>query len=223
VERNRPRPSATVAIRPAGDPDSPDERAAAMLIQQITGAQAEGDFRAAKAGLVELRTTYGGTQAAVSAPRLAAEIDVVDTAAAPLQVEKWYQGEGNLDAKGATLVVFWESWCPHCLREMPHVQALYDHYGRRGLDVVGLTNVTRSATDETVTRFIADHGLTFPIGKDHDRTLSDAYAVSGVPAAAIVKDGVVVWRGHPGRLTPDLVEEILDHHSQVGAYSGPRR
>ena len=52
-------------------------------------------------------------------------------------IEKWFQGEDkvNLD-KGTTLLVFWESWCPHCQREVPKVQALYDALADDGLQVV---------------------------------------------------------------------------------------
>ncbi|MFT7518621.1 MAG: hypothetical protein ACI9MC_000753, partial [Kiritimatiellia bacterium] len=52
------------------------------------------------------------------------------------------------------------------------------------------------------------HGVTFPIGKDGGE-LTKFYAVSGVPAAAVVKDGVVVWRGHPAKLDATMIEGWL--------------
>ena len=39
--------------------------------------------------------------------------------------------------------------------------------------------------------------------------MSAAYAVSGIPAAALVKEGKVIWRGHPARLTDELLEQLL--------------
>jgi hypothetical protein len=39
--------------------------------------------------------------------------------------------------------------------------------------------------------------------------MSDYFAVSGIPAAAVIKDGKVVWRGHPGRLTDDMINAWL--------------
>ena len=38
---------------------------------------------------------------------------------------------------------------------------------------------------------------------------SKAFGVSGIPAAAVVKDGKVVWRGHPGRLTEQMIESWI--------------
>ena len=39
--------------------------------------------------------------------------------------------------------------------------------------------------------------------------VSKEFAVSGIPAAAIVKDGEIVWRGHPGRLDDDLINKLI--------------
>ena len=42
-------------------------------------------------------------------------------------IEKYYQGEGNVDlSSGTTLVVFWEVWCPHCRREVPELKETYE-------------------------------------------------------------------------------------------------
>jgi hypothetical protein len=38
------------------------------------------------------------------------------------------------------------------------------------------------------------------IVQDGEWTLSSPFNVSGVPAAAVIKNSVVIWRGHPGRL-----------------------
>ena len=53
-----------------------------------------------------------------------------------------------------------------------------------------------------------EYGLA-PSSIAHQALLSGAYAVSGIPAAALVKDGKVIWRGHPSRLTDELVQQLL--------------
>jgi thiol-disulfide isomerase/thioredoxin len=108
----------------------------------------------------------------------------------------------------ATLVVFWEVWCPHCRREVPNLQATYEKYNSKGLTVVGVTKITKSSTEEKVTEFIAENKLTYPIAKETG-TLSSRFGVRGIPAAAVVKDGKVVWRGHPARLSEDMYESWL--------------
>jgi len=79
----------------------------------------------------------------------------------------------------------------------------------RGLSVVGLTQVSRSATDEKVKAFISTHELTFPIGKENDSSISRHVGVHGVPAAAVVKNGKIVWRGHPARVNNTLLDRWL--------------
>lgn len=191
------------------DANSPEEQAAMALMKEIQTAQQAGDFASAKSKLAELQSKYPTTRAGKSAGRMAAEVNLVGTDAKPLDVEKWYQGKTDINSGKATLLLFWESWCPHCQREMPKAEPIYEQYKSKGLNVVGLTKVTKSASDETVKTFIDEKKLTFPIAKENNAAMSDAYAVTGIPAAAIVKDGKVVWRGHPARLTNEMIEGYL--------------
>ena len=39
--------------------------------------------------------------------------------------------------------------------------------------------------------------------------MSSSFAVTGIPAAALVKDGKVVWRGHPARLDDALLDKLM--------------
>jgi len=107
-----------------------------------------------------------------------------------------------------TLLVFWEEWCPHCRREVPKLQQIYSELKGQGLQVVGLTKITRSATDEKVQAFITGNKIDYPIAKETG-ALADYFAVKGIPAAAVVKGGRIVWRGHPIRLKPELVQSWL--------------
>ena len=73
----------------------------------------------------------------------------------------------------------------------------------------GLTKVTRSATDETVTQFIAQASVGYPVAKEDAGKISNYFNVSGVPAAALVKDGKIVWRGHPARITDTMLQAYM--------------
>jgi hypothetical protein len=39
--------------------------------------------------------------------------------------------------------------------------------------------------------------------------MSTYFGVRGIPAAAVVKDGQIVWRGHPARITEDMLKGWL--------------
>lgn len=198
---------AALSSTAAASPD--DEAAASALAREMTEAMAKGDTDLARQKVDDLLRRFPDSRSARSANKLKTELNLIGTTAPPLAVERWFQGEAAFPSHGATLVVFWESWCPHCNREAEHVQSIATTWAGR-LDVVGLTKVTKSATDEKVAAFITEHGWTFPVGKEDDGRMSTAFAVTGIPAAVIVVDGRVAWRGHPARLTDELIDRLID-------------
>jgi peroxiredoxin len=127
-----------------------------------------------------------------------------------MNIEQWFQGEGevNISSSQPTLLVFWEKWCPHCRREVPKLQVMYDQFKPQGLQVIGLTKLSRNTTPEEISSFIEEQNVSYPVAKE-DGSISEYFNVSGVPAAAVVKDGQIVWRGHPARLTDSMIEDWL--------------
>ena len=194
---------------PSGvDPEA--EQAAGAKLREISAKVDELDFAAAKTMCDEAMKQYGATQTFQRRGRVCQEVAVVGKDAADLEVEKWFQGEASMADSDATLLVFWEQWCPHCKREVPEIEATYKKYQGK-LNVVGLTKVNRSSTDEKVAAFIEEKGLSYPMAKEKGGNLSRYYNVSGVPAAALVKDGKVVWRGHPAVLNRNnTLEKLLE-------------
>jgi thiol-disulfide isomerase/thioredoxin len=198
-------------VRQGGRAPNPLEGEAQQAYANISRLAAEGKIDEAKAAMTEFNKKYAATDTAKRARRLGDELAVVGkTAPAEWGIEKWYQGESEVDlASGkATLLIFWEVWCPHCQREVPKAQALYDSLKGDGLQVVALTRITKSATEEKVTTFIDENKVGYPCAKENG-TISQYFNVSGIPAAAVVKDGKVVWRGHPARLNEGMLKAWL--------------
>ena len=194
----------------AAPKDEKAEKAAAAIYEKIGKSIREGDTDGAKKQLAELKAKFSNTTAYRRARKMERELEVIGkTAPKSLDVEKWYTSESNIDfaSDKPTLLVFWEIWCPHCRREVPKLQATWDKYGDK-IQMVGLTKITRSATEEKVTEFIAEEKVTYPTAKENG-DLSKYFNVSGIPAAAVVKGGEVVWRGHPGRLNDAMIDGWL--------------
>lgn len=191
------------AAAEAADPEA--ERAASELLQAVSKAMEGGDYEGAKAKLAELKSKHGATRAARAAARIEGELNVFGKDAMGLNVDKWHQGNVDIAGGEATLLVFWEVWCPHCKREVPKMEKIHQDYGPKGLQVVGLTKQSRDKSDEDVMAFVKDNGVTYPVAKENG-DLSTHYGVRGVPAAAVVKDGKVVWRGHPSRITSEMMD-----------------
>jgi hypothetical protein len=76
------------------------------------------------------------------------------------------------------------------------------------VDFVGLTKMSRDVTDEQVMSTLVDSLVTFPNGQV-DQNFADQFGVEGIPAAAIVSEGRIVWRGHPRRLNDEVIGACL--------------
>lgn len=186
----------------AAPPGPEQEEEAAALLVQLQEAMGAWEFEEAKALLTVLETDYAGTRSANRAARQKAELEVIGKDAPDLTVgngvEYWFDQPGEYG--GVTILVFFEEWCPHCQREMPKMSEWSQSMRDNGeLQVIGVTKITKSSTDEKVREMLVSSNVTFPIAKDNG-VLSEHVNVSGIPAAVVVKDGVVIWRGHPARL-----------------------
>jgi thiol-disulfide isomerase/thioredoxin len=184
---------------------------ALALYQRVDQLVAAGKMDQANQELAAWNAKYANTPDAGWTNALTREVAVVGKAApADWSIEKWFQGEKDikLDGKRPTLVVFWEAWCPHCKEEVPKIEALFETYKGKGLQVIGVTKITETSTEDSVKAFISEKGVHYPIAKENG-DLTKYFEVQGIPAVAVVKDGKIVWRGHPLRLTDQMLNAWL--------------
>jgi len=205
-------PAAKPAAAGAATADTEAETAAQALLKEMQTAMGSNDITTAKAKYAEIEKKYSETRTFRRASKMGKELEVFGKAApASLTVDEWFIGDSsavNL-SKGVSLLVFWEVWCPHCKREVPNIQKTFDTYGPKGLQDVGLTKLTRNKKKEEAMAFLKEKNVSYPIAKE-DGKLSSHFNVSGIPAAAVVKDGTIVWRGHPARLTDKMLTDWLN-------------
>lgn len=187
------------------------ESEAGAAYNEINKLALAGKAEEAKAQLPEFMKKYGTTSWAGRASMLQKDLELLGKQG-PTNwgIQKWFQGQNDIDlaAKKTTLVVFWEVWCPHCQREVPKLQAMYTDLKGQGLQVVGLTKVTKTSTDDKVASFISEQKIGYPVAKE-DGSASTYFNVGGIPAAVVLKDGKIVWRGHPASLTEDKLKGWL--------------
>ncbi len=91
------------------------------------------------------------------------------------------------DLKGKpVMVVFWASWCHYCAQEAPSIEALYQQYHPKGLEVLGV------GTDDaaSLAKKANELKLTYPIGSNPDA--GKAYGVTSIPHVFVIaKDGAI--------------------------------
>jgi thiol-disulfide isomerase/thioredoxin len=135
---------------------------------------------------------------------------LIGAEAAPLDVEGWVNGTpvSDQDLKGKVVLLdFWAIWCGPCVSTFPHLIEWHQKYADQGLVMVGLTRyysykwdpeagqavrsqeeVTHEQEQEAMAKYAESKGLLHRIAfqKDDDRTLSEYYAVTGIPHVVVI-------------------------------------
>lgn len=103
-----------------------------------------------------------------------------------------------------TLINFWATWCPPCVKEMPSLQKLSSEYGARGLTVIGVNMDDDPAG--VLAPFMAKHQITFPSYIDPKGEIAEQIGVSGLPLTLVVDRERKLLLEHTGD------EEWFDSH-----------
>ncbi len=89
-----------------------------------------------------------------------------------------------VDYKGKVILVNnWATWCPPCKDEMPELQAYFDDHKNDGFFVVA---IEAGEPASTVTEFVRDLGLTFPVWLDPHADALDAFKNWDLPSSYII-------------------------------------
>jgi len=107
----------------------------------------------------------------------------------------------------AVLLNFWATWCAPCRTEMPSIEALYQRYKDRGLDVLAVNLDLRSTAG--VAAFLQEVGVTFRVGLDPSWSTARAYRVLGLPTTYLIdRAGQVIVREVGARDWLDGVSQL---------------
>lgn len=107
-----------------------------------------------------------------------------------------------------TLLDFWASWCPYCIKELPDLQALYEKYHAAGLNVVGVA--VRDDAQDTQ-RVVEQRAIKWPVMYNAARIPYDIYGIAGIPHHILVgPDGVIVSRGENVAKLDDRLSTLLN-------------
>ena len=108
-----------------------------------------------------------------------------------------------------TLVDFWASWCPYCIKELPDLKKLQEDFGDGVLQVVGVA--VRDLPADTK-EMAAKHELKWPILYNTQKTPYDIYGFSGIPHHMLLApDGTIISRGENVAQIRTRLEKLLSH------------
>ncbi len=136
-------------------------------------------------------------------------------AAKPLDIKEWIKG-GPVDlaaGKGKNIYVieFWATWCPPCVRSIPHLTELQKEFKDKGVVFVGVTSEESGVVKKFLTKMGTkmDYVVAIDGGKTSEGYMQ-AFGVGGIPHAFIVdKEGKLAWHGHPMAGLDEVLKEMI--------------
>jgi len=87
---------------------------------------------------------------------------------------------------------FWATWCGPCRVEMPSMEALYNKFSDKGLEILAVNSGEDQAT---VRSFLKNEGFSFPAMLDLDGRVSANYGIQAIPTTFLIdRDGMIILR-----------------------------
>jgi rhodanese-related sulfurtransferase/peroxiredoxin len=100
----------------------------------------------------------------------------------------------KLRGKRGALLVFFATWCPSCMTEVPHIKEFVKKSKDAGILVFG---VNIKQPKRVVDKFVKDKGVNYRILLDDEGKVAKAFNVTGIPAIfGIDADGLIQFSGH---------------------------
>lgn len=104
-----------------------------------------------------------------------------------------------------TVLVFWASWCPHCVRELPVMNKLYKEYNPKGVNFIG---IDVDSTTSAGKNFVDSHHISFPVAVGSG-SVSGNYQITGIPSIFILAKGGVVKAKYAGEVDESTIRSDL--------------
>lgn len=124
------------------------------------------------------------------------------------------------DYKGKVVFLnFWATWCPPCKQELPHIEEIYQEYGKNEKEVIvlGITNPTSKQypysqdqkTKEEIKQFVEESGLTYPTLFDETGEIFAQYGIQAFPTTFMINKEGEIYGYITGALTKDNMKGII--------------
>ncbi len=104
-----------------------------------------------------------------------------------------------------TVLVFWASWCPHCVRELPVLDRLYKDLHPKGVNFVGVSLDRQISEGKD---FVKSRRISFPIAAGKPAT-AESYKITGIPTIFVLGKGGVVKARYAGAASESTIRSDL--------------
>ena len=89
------------------------------------------------------------------------------------------------------LLIFWATWCPDCLEELPDIEKLYKEYQlekNENIIILGINTPNRELETDVkgITSFMKKNNYTFPTLMDEDGKVFESYDIRTYPTTYFI-------------------------------------
>ncbi len=100
----------------------------------------------------------------------------------------------QFENQNPVLLVFWATWCPGCIKEVPNINEMVEKYQSRGLVTIG---VNVGEPSGRVGQFKNKYDPQYPLALDQGNKVSKMYRIQGVPTMLVInKSGNIVYASY---------------------------
>ncbi len=115
------------------------------------------------------------------------------------------------------LLVFWATWCPNCVAEIPTLNEWQKKYEPQGLQIVAV-NVQEERPE--VLQFVKKTPLQYPSVLDEEGKVANRYGLVGIPSSLfLAKGGEILYYGFN---LPDNIERLVSQSENTVSLKGER-
>jgi len=117
-------------------------------------------------------------------------------------------GPVSLDSYRGKVILInnWATWCPPCKAEMPELQAYYQNHAEQGFVIIAIESGEPAAT---VTGFVHQLGLTFPVWLDLDAAALNAFENMDLPSSYVVDQQGTLRMSWTGSVNEATLEKYV--------------
>jgi peroxiredoxin len=120
----------------------------------------------------------------------------------------------DMVGKNPLVLVFWGTWCPHCVAEVPALKKMQDQYKGKGVNIVSVA--VRHPTEKlevfpkNTAAFVKTNKMNYTVLLDGEYTAANLYHIEGVPTLLVLdKEGVIRSMGHAAKEAEEKLKHLI--------------
>ena len=136
-------------------------------------------------------------------------LDVRGQRAPEFFIDEWITSKPDPSGK-VVILDFWATWCGPCVQSIPHMNSLATRFADQ-VCIVGISDEKQNDFNKGMDdKKIKPENIKYALALDPAAKMKSALQIRGIPHCIVMsKDWIVRWQGHPGSLSPQILEKII--------------